>query len=572
MVGISTFSALSIPRLLGDSVKILETEGASLSSIYPLVWWMLFYALVRGVTLFFTRFLIIGASRRIEYNLRNRLFGHLLSLDRAFYNSAKTGDIMTRTTLDVEAARIIAGPAIMYSISCLFMLSIAIPLMISVDLFLTLLVMIPLTFLSLLVRFIGPRVHSATLLAQESLGEISSCAQENFGGMRIVKAFSVENRAITKFRQLCDNYFNRCLATEKISNMMGPIVGAIGGISVILLLIVGGNLTLEGNFSLGDIFKFLGYQALLLWPMISIGWVVNQVFRGVASIERLDQIFSSQSAIIENATKDDPSETSKRTSDTKASQFRGELKIQNLNFSHGDRPILKNINMSIPAGKRVAILGHTGSGKSTLVSLIPRLHPIPDGTIFLDGVDINHMPISRLRGEIGFVPQETFLFSRTIGENIAFGIWNEEDDDLDEKIESFGEISRMDKDLDQFSRGYQEIVGERGVTLSGGQRQRVAISRALMGNPAILIFDDALSAVDTHTEEEILANLSRTTGDLTVLVVSHRISSIKSADYIYVLDEGCISEEGTHEDLLKKKGIYEKLYRHQLLEDELEEM
>ncbi len=579
-IPVSTFGALSIPRLMGDAVDSLERGSAELGFLLVMGGWILFYAVCRGIGLFASRYYIIGASRRLEFDLRNRLYDHLLGLDRRFYQSARTGDLMTRATLDVEAARTIAGPAIMYSANCLFMLFLAIPLMASVDPWLTLLVMVPLSLLSWAVRVIGPRVHLATRLAQESLSDLSSAAQENFSGMRVVKSYSMQEREIASFRKLCDVYYDRSLVSERISNWMGPIVGGVGETAVLLLILVGGNMILAGELSLGDLVKFSGYQAMLIWPMISIGWVVNQVHRGVASVGRLDQVFSERSGIVVSGAP--AAETGANSTASEAvlpPRFAGRLEVRGLTFAFGERVVLRDIDMEIPAGSTVAIIGRTGSGKSTLVSLFPRLYPVPDGTIFLDGIDINGIPLDVLRRSIGFVPQETFLFSRSIEDNIAFGVPADGDGsgsatetDLERLIREYATVSRLDKDLDQLGEGLREVVGERGVTLSGGQRQRVAIARALIGRPPVLIFDDSLSAVDTHTEEEILGNLRHATSDLTVIVVSHRISTVRDADHIYVLDDGRIVERGQHDELVRRDGLYAELDRQQRLSDELEEM
>ncbi|MBI4587063.1 MAG: ABC transporter ATP-binding protein [Planctomycetes bacterium] len=566
----STYCALAIPRYTGAAVDGLRA-GPSGSGAVPaaLIGALLLFALGRAVCLFGTRWLIIGASRRFEFDLRNRLFDHLQHLDRRFYDQARTGDLMNRSSTDIDAVRTMAGPCVMYSISTLFMLSLALPLMAAVDGLLTALLLVPLSLLTAAVRLIGPRVQLSHRRAQETLSALSSFAQENFGGMRVVKSFAMEEREIGAFKDLCEVYYQRSLATERVYNYMGPIAGAVGEIAAILLLLAGGGMILSGSFTLGDFIKFGGYQSLLIWPMISIGWVVNQVHRGLASVARLEEVFAARPAVADSGGK---SEGGGLAAAVKPEELRGEIEFRRLNFSFNGPPVLQDLSLKIPAGKTVAILGRTGSGKSILASLIARLYAVPDGTLFIDGIDINRIPLASLRQAIGFVAQETFLFSRSIAENIAFGALDRDPLRWKEKASRLAALSRLDKDIDQFPHGYDEIVGERGVTLSGGQKQRVAIARAMMGRPRLLILDDALSAVDSHTEEEILHNLRQAKGDLTVLVISHRIASIKDADHIYVLEEGRIAEEGSHQELARRGGIYTEIFRMQLLAQELEEM
>jgi len=551
---IATAAALAIPYLSGEVVAVLERTGKT-PGIAGLLALLVTASIVRGISLFGVRFLIIGSSRKLEFDLRNTLFRHLERLDQLYFKNARTGDLMARATSDVESARTITGPVVMYAINTALMLAFALPLMISLSPILTACVMVPLCLLTLAVRKIGPRVHAAVHRAQETLSELSSLAQENFTGVRVIQSFASEPHEMRRFEDVSERYLRRNLTVARISSWMYPVIGGVADLSLISLLVVGGVLMLAGTLSLADIVKFSGYQAQLLWPMISIGWIVNQFLRGSTGVERLKEILSVETRVGEPGSPAHPP----------SGRLAGHVSIRNLTFSYGREPVLRNVSLEAPAGKTIAIVGRTGSGKSTLVSLVPRIYPPPDGTVFLDGIDVNRLPLNVLRRAIGFVPQESFLFSRTVSENIGFGV---DDPDL-EDVYGVARVTRFDKDIDQLPRGYEELVGERGVTLSGGQKQRAAISRALLVRPKLLILDDALSSVDTGTEEEILENLKRATEDMTTIIVSHRISSIRHAQRIYVLDEGRIVEEGSHEDLLRRGGVYAEIHRLQLITDEL---
>lgn len=565
---VTTVAALAIPYLTGRAVEVLETlppavesetpAGGPWTALLPILGLILGMSLVRGASLFAVRFLVITASRKVEFDLRNRLFAHLQSLDQLFLKSSRTGDLMARFTSDVERVRTVAGPVVMYTATTTLLLAVALPLMASVSWILTVCIMVPLSLLTLAVRRIGPRVHRAMLQSQETLSELTSLGQENFAGVRVVKSFAQEESESHRFRDVARNYLEHNLAAARISNWMIPLIGGVSDLSLMSLLLVGGLLALATKLDLSDIVEFSGYQALLLWPMISLGWVVNQFQRASASVERLQEFLAATPQVHPPAKPRLPA----------AGCIEGHISIRNLSFGFGDHKVLRDISMEIPRGSTVAVVGRTGAGKSTLVSLIPRIYPVPSETIFIDGVDVNALPLEALRRSIGFVPQESFLFSRTVNENIAFGT---EGPDL-EDVYGVAQITRIDQDIDQFPRGYHELVGERGVTLSGGQKQRTAIARALIVRPRILILDDALSAVDTHTEEEILENLRRVTTHMTTIVISHRISSIKHADRIYVLEGGVFAEEGSHEQLLEQEGIYADMYRRQLLSDELDQM
>jgi ATP-binding cassette subfamily B protein len=554
----ATAAALSVPYLTGRAVAALEAPGEATASLSAILLWMLLWSLVRGGALFAVRYLMIGASRNMEFDLRNAVFRHLQSLDQLYFKHARTGDLMARITADVEGTRTIAGPVVMYSVNTALMLAAALPLMLSISWMLTLSIMFPLSLLTVAVRKIGPRVHETVYKAQETLSELSSTAQENFAGVRVIKAFAQEEHETARFEDVARRYRERNLRVSRLASWMYPIVGGVADLALISLLLVGGVLILTTDLRLSDVVTFSGYQAQLLWPMISIGWVVNQFHRGSTSVRRLKEVLSVEPRVKEPAEPILPP----------GGAVEGQLSIRGLTFGYGGDPVLRDIRIEAPRGKTVAIVGRTGSGKSTLVSLIPRILPPPDGTIFLDGVDVNRLPLGLLRRSIGFVPQESFLFSRTVGENISFGVEEPEP----EEIYGVAQVTRFDKDIDQLPAGYEELVGERGVTLSGGQKQRAAISRALLIRPRLLILDDAFSSVDTHTEDEILENLRRATEGLTTVIVAHRISSIRHAHRIYVLDEGRVIEEGSHDELVRLGGAYAEMHRLQLLSEELERM
>ena len=556
LVPVSVAATLGIPWLTGECVRRFRDAGSTTDGLTPLILGLLALASVGGLSLFAVRWLIISASRRVEYDLRNHLFSHLQTLDQTYYTEARTGDIMSRVTSDVERVRLLVGPIILYTSRTMLMLAAGLPLMISVSLKLTLMIMIPLSLMTVAVRIIGPKVHRAVFKAQEILSDLSSQGQEAFSGIRVIKTFVQEEAESRRFADVAQRYLLQNLRAARLSAWIHPIIGLVGDLAFISLLLVGGFLILEGPLEYSDFIKFAGYQVALIWPMLSIGWVVNQYHRARASVDRLRSLLDVEPRVRGPVQPRQPA----------TGRIEGHLVVRGLNYSYGDGNVLQDISLEAPRGSTIAIMGRIGSGKSTLVHLIPRILPPPDGMIFIDGVDINQLPLEMLRGAIGLVPQESFLFSRSVRDNIAFGVGDADP----QSIYAVARTARFDKDIDQFPHGYDELVGERGVTLSGGQKQRAALARALLIRPKILILDDAFSAVDTHTEEEILHQLQQATENLTTILVSHRVSSIAHADCIYVLDEGRVVEKGTHEELLGHGGIYADIHRIQQISDELE--
>ncbi len=510
---------------------------------------------VGGVFRFLMRRIIVGASRDFEYDLRNDFFAALQRLHLAYFQHHRTGDLMSRATSDLGAVRMMMGPAVMYTASTVLTFIVGIILMISIDPWLTLVALVPLPFVTVVVKYFGHAIHTRFEKIQEQLSDISAIAQESLAGVRVVRAYGQEAFEIEKFRQANQEYVNRNGALIRLQGFYFPSMGLLMGIGALLVLWLGSRRVVAGQMTIGELVAFNAYLTMLGWPMIAFGWVSNLLQRGMASWKRLLEVLDAEPLV----------------SDAEANEaiqsIDGAIEFRNLTFSFGDAVVLHGISFRVPRGTTTAIVGGTGSGKSTLLNLLPRLHEPPAGTVFIDGVDVRHIPLHVLRGAIGFVNQEPFLFSTTLAENIAFGARG--DRGQWERIAAAAGIARLDKDLAQFPQGYETTIGERGITLSGGQKQRVAIARALVVEPKILVLDDALSAVDTHTEEEILDRLSGVMAQRTSIIVSHRVSTVRDADQIVVLHEGRVAERGTHDELIRRDGFYADLYRKQLLEEEL---
>ena len=522
-------------------------------------------ALAGGYFRFLMRRIVIGISRQIEYDLRNDFFSYLQRLPLAYFQRHRTGDLMSRATNDLNAVRMMVGPAIMYSCSTSIVFVVGVLMMLSISPQLTLFVLLPLPFVSLVVRGFGRAIYRRSEQIQEALAHLSSTTQEALAGVRVVRAYGREAVEIKRFRRSNDDYLSRSRAVIQLQGLFYPSMSLFLGLSALIVLWLGSRLVVANQITVGDFVAFNGYLVMLSWPMIAFGWVTNMLQRGLAAWRRMLDVLETQPSI-----RDPGPHPSLRT----PSDIVGRVEFRDLTFAYDGQPVLDGVSATVEPGQMLAVVGPTGAGKSTLVDLLPRLLDPPSGSVLIDGVDVREIPLSVLRGAIGYVPQEPFLFSRSIAHNVAFGTLGSElparTDSDNCSISQVVDIARLDKDIVDFPEGLDTMVGERGVTLSGGQKQRTAIARALLTDPRILILDDALSAVDTQTEEEILVQLRRRFRQRTSIVVSHRISTVRDADLILVLDQGKVVECGTHDELVRQAGLYAGLYRKQLLEAELE--
>ena len=526
--------------------------------IYALL--LLAVAAVKGIFQFLTRWIMIGISREIEFDLRNDLFRHLERLSYSYYQRTRTGDIMARATNDLNAVRMLLGPAIMYSANTIVFTAGALAFMLSISPRLTLYAFLPLPFVSVVVQYFGRRIHERFERIQAMFSEISARAQENFSGARVVRAYVQEEPEIAAFETSNKEYIARSLKLVRLMGMLWPTLETMLGFAIVLVLWLGGREVLYGRITVGGFVAFNTYMVQLTWPIIALGWVINIFQRGTASMARINEILTEKPEI-----EDAPAI---KAAGAPTTHLRGDIEFRGLNFAYNGTPILHDVNLYVPAGRSLAIVGPTGSGKTTLVSLIPRIYDAAPGTVLIDGRPIREYPLEFLRHQIGFVPQETFLFSETVRENIAFG----NVDASDEQVRSAAQAASIAADIESFPEQYQTLVGERGITLSGGQKQRTAIARAIIRDPRILVLDDALSSVDTHTEDKILNHLREVMRDRTTIFISHRVSTVRNADMIAVLHGGRIVELGTHDQLLTLNGYYSDLYNKQLLEEELAEV
>jgi ATP-binding cassette subfamily B protein len=615
--------ALASPLVLGYAIDDL-TRGVTRAKLAGYGALLLGIGLVSGVFLFLQRRILIGASRDIEYDMRNDFFAHLETLPLAYFQTHRTGDLMSRATNDLNAVRMMIGPSIMYSANTMLTLVVALFVMIGIDARLTLFALIPMPFVSISVKVFGSAIHKRFESIQAQLSDVSAVAQESLSGVRVVRAYRQEHAELERFRRSNEEYLRRNRRLIVLQGFFFPSMSFFLGLGALLVLWLGGREVVRGRMSVGEFVAFNSYLTMLSWPMIAFGWVTNMLQRGMASWKRMLEVLDSVPAIRDEGTRSSQSHGFSASSAGSAFdrlKIRGAIEFRDLVFSYGDFPVLNHVSATIEAGETVALVGVTGSGKTTLISLLARLHDPPPGTVFIDGVDVRDLPLATLRSSIGFVPQEPFLFSDTLGDNVAFGLdaqdvaglkgprsdGRTEDavasvpsatlfrlrsprspasfgetrqsaegatavgsrDRRDEKIQAAAAVARLDKDVADFPKGYDTMVGERGITLSGGQKQRTALARAVVIDPRILILDDALSAVDTYTEEEILSRLRTVMRERTSIIVSHRISTVRDADRIFVLDDGRIVEQGSHDALIRHGGLYAELHRKQLLEEEL---
>jgi ATP-binding cassette subfamily B multidrug efflux pump len=563
LVVYNTTKAL-IPLVIGGAITDMQS-GLSIAKVEHHAFRLLALAAVSAVCLYLTRQIIIGASREIEFDLRNDLFSHLEAQPPEFFQRHRTGDIMARSTNDLNAVRQLLGPAIMYSANTVVFTAAALPFMLRISPRLTMFAFLPLPFASVLVQYFGARIHTRFERIQAMFSDISSQAEENFSGARLIRAFAQEEAQIEAFEDSNREYIRRSLLLARLMAMLWPTLEFVLGISLMITLLVGGREVVQHlanpntGISVGDYTTYSVYMVQLTWPMIAIGWVVNLVQRGAASVVRIDQIMKEKPSIDDSAAEPSLKET----------VIRGEITFRDLSFSYPTGPeVLHDISLEIPAGSSLAIVGPTGSGKSALVSLIPRLYDAVNGSVLIDGRPIRAYSLETLREAIGFVPQETFLFSTTIADNIAFGD-KEKDQNSLLQIEEAARTAHIGAEILEFPLGFQTIVGERGLTLSGGQKQRTAIARAILRDPRILILDDALASVDTYTEEQILSGLREQMQGRTTILIAHRVSTARNADRIAVLIDGRITELGTHDELLGRRGYYADLFEKQSLEEEI---
>ncbi|QWV99811.1 ABC transporter ATP-binding protein/permease [Geomonas nitrogeniifigens] len=547
---------LAIPWLLKLAIESLQSPAKAGYTPAQYGGLIAAAAVAQGIIRVFSRTTLLNAGRRIEYELREDLYAKLLTLDRTYFSNWRTGDILSRLANDLTNVRMLLGFGVLSLLNTVVIYTASLILLTRISPFLTICAVLPFPVMILIVKQMSASMFRVSKRTQEALARLTTRVEENVSAAAVVRAYCREEGEIESFGAVCDSYSDASMAMAKIRGMMLPVMAATGAIGTLVILFVGGNQVIRGELTLGGFVAFNGYLAMLVWPTIMFGWILNLVQRGAASMTRLGEILNAYPEVVEPEQPVDPGE------------IKGEIEYRSLSFSYGSAEMLRGIDLKIARGSRIGIVGVVGSGKSTLVRMIPRLFPVADGTLLIDGIDLNRLPLQRIRAAVGFVPQETFLFSRTIAENIAYG----KPGATREEIERAAKIAGLSGDLTRFPQGLDTLVGERGVTLSGGQKQRVSIARALIKEPSILILDDPLSAVDADTEEEILSALSGYYGKRTVLIVSHRLSPLRNCDRIIVLEQGSIVEEGSHAELLELGGRYAAIHREEQLKAEIERL
>jgi ATP-binding cassette, subfamily B, multidrug efflux pump len=545
--------AVLLPLILKAGVDRL-TSGFRIELILQFAGALILVSAVKGVFQYWMRVVIIGISRDIEYDLRNDLYSRLVSLSQDFYGRFRTGDIMARSTNDLNAVRMMLGPGVMYWTETSITLVLSVVVMLQTNVSLTLISLSPAPVVSLAVILFGRQIHTRFEHIQSMFSDISSRVQENLAGMRIVRAYAQEDSEVAEFERLNLDYVRENIGLARLQGLFMPALQGLIGVTFLLVLWAGGTRLLRHELSLGSFVMFNTYMGMLIWPMIAFGWVVNLMQRGTASLNRINEMLHERPTIVPSEEVVEPANVS------------GEIRFFDVVMNFGGRRAIDAIDLTIHAGQTVAVVGHTGSGKTTLVNLIPRLFDPTRGRVEIGGVDLRRFDPKELRRQIGFVPQETFLFSATLAENIAWGV----PDATPEQISWAADVAGLGSDIETFPNGLNTVIGERGLTLSGGQKQRAAIARAILRNPRILILDDTLSSVDTLTEERILTSLADVMRHRTTILISHRVSTVQNADRIVVLSHGRVVETGTHAELLERGGYYSELYQKQLLEEELQ--
>jgi ATP-binding cassette subfamily B multidrug efflux pump len=566
VVGSSIFSLLK-PLIIGSAVDTLS-GGFTRDQLVRYGLLLIGAASVEGLFLFLLRWILIGTSRRMEYEMRNDFYQHLQRLPLHYYQGQQTGDLMSRATNDLSSVRMLMGPGVMHMISAAIVVTGSFVMMARIDLTMALVTLLALPVVGGMAKFFGERIHQRSMAVQKYFGDISSRVQENLAGVRVLRAFTREESEIERFKKMNHEFVELNRSLIRLNAAFHPTLHTLVGVVFVYIFYAGSLKIMAGTMTIGSFVAFQFYLGRMIWPLIAIGWVINLFQRGMASMKRLHEVWSVDPSSSGSSEFLGSSEWSPVRGTPRDSEAPEELlQIRDLTFSYGHRPVLRDIDLTVQHGQTIGIVGRTGSGKSTLLLLLTRAFEPPPGTIFIAGRPIETIPMRELREWIGMVPQETFLFSESIAENIRFGRADATDTEVDEAADQAG----LTSDVATFSDGLRTIIGERGITLSGGQKQRTAIARALVRDPMMLILDDSLSAVDTHTEERILNALRTIRKGRTVLIVSHRVSSVKDADHIVVLDDGAIVERGTHEMLIEKGGYYADLYRRQTIEAELEE-